>query len=150
MAGCDLIQWISACEKGGHVEACEKGGQVEETSRMFAELRQWHKPDVISYNASISACENGTKWGFAVQYLQEMRDWGHASLILEEMKEGHTWPDTTAYMREGLSDLSVGGSVEDVFGVAAAAPARRDQLQRHHLACGAGGEWGLTSGTSPT
>ena len=40
-----------------------------------------------------------------------------------------------------LEGRSGGGGVESIFGVAAVAQARRDQLQRHHqrLRC----EWGL-------
>ena len=51
---------------------------------MFSELRQWHKPDVISYSASISACGAGG-------------DWGRAFGLLEEMKEERTWPDVITY-----------------------------------------------------
>lgn len=52
--------------------------------KVFSALRQWHKPDWISYNASISACGGGGEW---------MRAFG----LLEEMKEERTWPGVTAY-----------------------------------------------------
>ncbi len=39
-----------------------KGDCVEEALKMFGELRERHKPDVISYNAAISACGAGVKW----------------------------------------------------------------------------------------
>ena len=45
------------------ITACEKGAQVEKALRIFSELRQWHKPDVISYSSSISACGAGGHWG---------------------------------------------------------------------------------------
>lgn len=41
------------------ISAFEKNGQVEEALRIFAELRQWQKPNVISYSASIGACGAG-------------------------------------------------------------------------------------------
>ena len=52
------------------ISACEKGAQVEEALRMFAQLRQWHKPDVISYSAIISACGAGGDWGRTSLFLE--------------------------------------------------------------------------------
>ena len=42
------------------MSACERGGQVEEAKKVFAELRQWHKPDVISYSYSYSYSYSAT------------------------------------------------------------------------------------------
>lgn len=60
------------------ITASEKGGEVQGALRAFAELRQWQKPDVISYSANISSCVAGG-------------DWRRASLSLEEMKEERIW-----------------------------------------------------------
>ena len=63
--------WPNVTTYSAGITACGKGGEVEEALRMFSELRQWLKPDVISYRSSISA--RGAGW-----------DWGWASLLLVE------------------------------------------------------------------
>ena len=40
---------------------------------MLSELRQWHKPDVISYSASIGACEKGWQWERGLIVLRDLR-----------------------------------------------------------------------------
>ena len=128
--------WPDVTAYNAVITACEKRAQVEEAVRVFSELRQWHKPDVSNYSASISACGAGGEWG-------------RASLFLEEMKEERTWPDVTTY-NAVISACEQGGQVEEALRVFA-------ELRQWHKpnvisysatisACGTGGEWGRALG----
>ena len=54
--------------------ACEKAAQPEQTLQLLREMqRQSVEPNVISYNAAISACEKGAQPEQALQLLREMQ-----------------------------------------------------------------------------
>ena len=99
--------------------------------RMFSELRQRSKPDVIRYNAALSACGACGEWNYAFG-------------LLEEMKGEQTWPDVTSYSA-AITACEKGDCVEEalkMFG----------ELRERHKpnvisynaaisACGADGKW---------
>ena len=60
--------------------------------------RQGLMPDVISYNAGISACDKGGKWK-------------HALLLLEDLRKKDATPDVTSYSA-GISACGKGGKLK--------------------------------------
>ncbi len=50
-----------------------KGQQWRDALRLLGAMpQQWVTPDVISFNAAISACEKGQQWGDALRLLGAM------------------------------------------------------------------------------
>ena len=59
------------------------GGQWKKALQLFEEMRNnGIVPNVISYNATISACEKGGEWKKALQLFQEMRNNGIQSDVI--------------------------------------------------------------------
>ncbi|CAK0841582.1 unnamed protein product [Prorocentrum cordatum] len=99
--------------------ACEKGGQWQPALALLSEIWEAKLPDVISYNAGISACEKGEQWELALALLSEMREaklepdvisysagisacekggkWQAALALLSEMREAKLEPNAISY-----------------------------------------------------
>ena len=55
------------------MSAYEKGGQWQRALELLEGMPQWAlKPDVISYNAAMSACDEVCKWQRTIELLERM------------------------------------------------------------------------------
>ena len=74
---------------------------------LLREMQQWHMlADVITYSATISACEKGQQWIAAMSLLREMQQWNMEANVITysaticACEKGQQWITAVSLLRE--------------------------------------------------